>query len=73
MEILRKEKIVNDFDDEGRPSYTDIPITLSKDREIYFVDIDGVNWIETENRVHAIVLFEMLRDNVTEYVTYKKI
>lgn len=52
-----------------------IPISLSKyeeDGEPYFViDIDGVEWLCTENQVHAVVLFDMMREHITEYYNYK--
>ena len=73
MEVLRQGKLLKELDEDGYPIWTDIPITLSKERDIYSVDIDGVVWLNTENLVHSVVMFEMLQDNVTEYVTYRKL
>lgn len=73
MEVLRQGKLLKELNEDGYPIWTDIPITLSKEGDIYSVDIDGVVWLKTENLVHSVVMFEMLQDNVTEYVTYRKL
>jgi len=38
--------------------------------EIY---IDGVFWCTTKTRTHAVVLFTMLTDHVTEYMNYEPV
>lgn len=52
-----------------------IPITLSKefiDDEPYFViDVDGVEWLDTDNEAHASVLFRMMQEHITEYYHYE--
>lgn len=50
-----------------------IPITLSQLNNTYIVAIDGVTWLETENQTHAVIIFEMLKDHVTEYMNYRKL
>lgn len=58
----------------------EIPITLSvtmdeNDKsayEVFFIDIDGVNWLDTDCATYAIILFEMLKDHFTEYIHYEK-
>lgn len=37
----------------------------------YNIYVDGVCWLETENGMHATVLFEMMKDHITEYVHYE--
>lgn len=49
-----------------------IEIKLLQDEDdIYYITIDGVEWCDTEAEHHALILFELLRDHVTEYMTYK--
>lgn len=54
----------------------EIPIALLADKDqngdFYYVRIDGVPWLYADNRVHAVVLFEMMRDHITEYVQYTR-
>lgn len=50
----------------------DLPITLEKRGEVYSVKIDGVTWVETESGHHAVIMYELLRKHVTEYMTYIK-
>lgn len=64
MKKLRQEKI----NIEGGT----IPITLYLDEDVYVIDIDGIEWLETETRMHAVVLFEMMKDNITKYMNYIK-
>lgn len=70
MQELRREEI------KISEGFT-IPITLNSDTEadglFYFVEIDHVRWFITINRTHAIVLFEMMKDHITEYMHYEKI
>lgn len=55
----------------------DIFISLSTDEDVYgdyyLIEIDGVKWVDIRNKTHAIVLYEMMKDHVTEYMHYKKI
>lgn len=54
-----------------------IPITLSmeeiEDEEVYIINIDGVEWLVTCNKLHAIILFNMMKEHITEYMTYQKL
>ena len=61
-EIVRNEKV----DGVG----FDLPITLEKEGETYIVSIDGVEWVRTDNQMHATVMFHMMRENIADYVTY---
>ena len=49
-----------------------IPISISETDEGFVIDIDGVKWCKTENRVHASVLFNMMAEHITEYMHYEK-
>lgn len=54
-----------------------IPIRLEAEKDedgaFYRVTIDNVEWFTTENTTHAIILYTMLKEHVTEYMTYKAI
>lgn len=65
MKTIKQEKI--------KISNGEIPITLSIDEEVFVIDIDGIEWLETENQIHASVLFTMMKEHITEYMNYKKI
>lgn len=54
-----------------------IPVTLTAGKledaeaaEFYIVTIDGVLWAECESLHHAIIIYTLLRDHVTEYMNY---
>lgn len=53
-----------------------IPIKLIKEEEegrlLYSVTIDNVLWLKTEQLHHAAIIFRLLADHVTEYMTYEK-
>lgn len=67
MQILRTEEI--------KITGGEIPITLclGKDQEgeYYTISIDGVEWVTVENQMHAVVLFEMMKDHITQYMHYQ--
>lgn len=69
MEIIREEK----FAIPGG----EIPISLTREKdeegEFFSIEIDGVLWLQTESRMHAVVLFEIMKDHLTEYMHYEKI
>ena len=48
-----------------------MPIALSKDNNCYTVSVDGVEWVKTSNMVHSVVMFEMMKDHITEYMHYE--
>ena len=51
-----------------------IDIVLLQDSDgTYFIEIDGVEWCDTDSFHHAVILFELLHEHVTEKMTYKKI
>lgn len=37
----------------------------------YETELDGVSWFTTESQMHAIVLYNMLKGHVMEYMHYK--
>lgn len=48
-----------------------IDIVLLQDSDsTYFIEIDGVEWCDTDSLHHAVILFELLRDHVTEKMKY---
>lgn len=65
--VLRKEVI--------RTDKCDVPITLSSEGEgedlLYVIDVDDVEWLTTENKMHAVVLFTMMHEHITEYMHYE--
>lgn len=65
--VLRREVIQTDK--------CRIPITLSSEGEreelIYAIDVDGVEWLTTDNQMHAVVLFTMMFEHLTEYMHYE--
>lgn len=54
----------------------EIPLNLSEENidgeKGYIIDIDGVEWLFTTNQMHAIVMFQMFKDHILEYMTYEK-
>jgi hypothetical protein len=63
---MTKNIVINDKGDT-------IPVTVSEEDEVFYIDIDGVEWCSTENQVHATVLFNMICDHITEYMHYEKV
>ena len=67
MKIVRTEEI--------KITGGEIPITLCQDKdqegEFYTIDIDGVEWVTVESQMHAAVLFNMMKDHITEYMHYE--
>lgn len=50
-----------------------IKIALLQDKDLYIIAIDGVQWLTTENEMHAICLFAMMKEHILEYMHYEKI
>lgn len=63
---MRKEIKINDKGDT-------IPIDLVEEEGVFYIDVDGVEWVETEAPYHAAVLFDMMADHLGEYMHYEKI
>lgn len=63
MNILRQDKL--------QINNGSMPIALSKDNNCYTVSVDGVEWVKTSNMVHSVVMFEMMKDHITEYMHYE--
>ena len=66
-EIVRAEEI----EAEGGT----VPINLWKRQEedgseVWGVDVDGGEWFEIDNEMHAIVLFQLMAKHITDYVHY---
>lgn len=74
-EVTQKVKLlkVDPLEVEGGVIF----ISLSTDADVYgdyyLIEIDGVKWVDTRNQTHAIVLYKMMKDHITEYMHYKKI
>lgn len=55
----------------------EIPIVMysNEDEEgvFYTIEIDGVEWLASVNRTHAVLLFEMMKDHITDYMHYAKL
>lgn len=47
-----------------------IPAKIFPDGQDHVITIDGVEWVRTKNPVHAAVLFQMMVDNIVDYVDY---
>lgn len=63
------KEVMIEIDEEG----TQIPVRVELIDEEHIITIDGVEWVRTDNQVHATVLFNMIIDHITEYVSYRKI
>ena len=67
MQIVKTEKI--------RITGGEITITLCLDEDqegkYYTISIDGVEWVTVESQMHAVVLFNMMKDHITEYMHYE--
>jgi hypothetical protein len=61
--MIRKVKISDGF-------YIEVKVEPVEDEHI--ISIDGVEWVRTDNYVHATVLFNMIADHITEYMHYEK-
>ena len=62
----REENIV--IDEVGNT----IPIKVREEDGEHIITIDGVEWVRTRNMTHATVLFTMMCEHITEYMTYQK-
>lgn len=55
----------------------EIPIVMysNEDEEgvFYTIEIDGVEWLASVNRTHAVLLFEMMKDHIADYMHYAKL
>ncbi len=51
----------------------ELPVSVEEIDGEHIITIDGVEWVRTENYVHAAVLFNMICDHIGEYVSYGKI
>ena len=69
VEFIRRDT----FPIEGGELPIDLWRLTDDDGAVYGIDIDGVEWLETEAPHHAVVLFELLREHVTEYMQYATI
>lgn len=49
-----------------------IPVSVDEENGTHVIKIDGVEWVKTENYMHATVLFNMISEHITEYVHYEK-
>lgn len=64
---------------KGRKEIIEISDSLSLIAEVYsdgnehVITIDGVEWVRTSNQMHATVLFQMIVDNIADYVNYESL
>lgn len=53
----------------------DLPIELEEsilnEESYYIVLIDGVEWFTSNSKMHAIILYELLKDHVSEFMHYE--
>ena len=63
--MYQETKVV--IDEEGNT----ITVRVEQVGEEHIITIDGVEWVKTENYVHATVLYNMISEHITEYVHYK--
>ncbi len=63
--IMRNEKQIV-IDDQGNT----IPIVVELVEGEHIISVDGVEWLRTANMTHAAVLFNMMAEHLTEYMTY---
>ena len=75
MKLLQTAFLIEDYSvgENGNIyfSVSEIPITLLKNKKgTYFIDVNGENWLKTNDIEYATVLFDMIRENLTGYVDY---
>lgn len=69
MEVIRTDKLnVNGGSIEIRATLDDF-----EGDKFYNVEVDGVEWFTTKSKMHCVVLYEMMKDHITEYMHYEKI
>ena len=56
---------------EIEPGLT-IPIEVHEEEGVHIITVDDIEWVKTDNYLHATVLFNMLADHITEYMSYSK-
>lgn len=49
-----------------------LPIEVHEEDGEHIISVDGVEWCRTGNQMHAAVLFNMMAEHLTEYMTYAK-
>lgn len=54
----------------------DLPIELeetiiNEEDSYYIVLIDNVEWFTSHSKMHAIILYELLKDHVTDFMHYQ--
>jgi hypothetical protein len=49
-----------------------IPIEVHEEDGEHIISVDNVEWLRTDNKVHAAVLFNMMVDHLPEYMNYAK-
>lgn len=50
-----------------------IKIALMQDKDVYIIAIDGVEWLQTQNEMHAVCLFTMMKEHILEYMHYEQV
>jgi hypothetical protein len=49
-----------------------IPIEVHEEDGKHVISVDNVEWLRTDNKVHAAVLFNMMAEHLPEYMNYAK-
>lgn len=68
--IVSTKKIV--ISKENDSISVNLSMEIEDGEEMFVIDIDGVEWVVTDNRVHATIMFNMFAEHITEYIHYEK-
>lgn len=49
------------------------PIEVHEEDGEHIITVDDVEWLRTDNQVHAAVLFHMMADHLPEYVEFESV
>ena len=62
---MEKQIVINENGDT-------IPIKVEEVDGVHIISVDGVVWVKTENYLHATILFNMMYEHLTKYMSYAK-
>lgn len=46
-----------------------VPVSLFEENEEHIIEINGKEWLRTNDYIHATILFSMIREHLTEYTS----
>lgn len=49
-----------------------IPLTIEALGDEFLISVDGEQWCEARSQRHAVIIFEMLLEHLTEYMHFEK-